>query len=975
MLSGQTFAKSLSPTANTADNVTSPYCAGVLPLQPCGNASAFPVSDIVDGKSVCAPLTSTADNDANSDSQNDWLYLGTARVSTESSPLPVYFKVIDNLNWQLKICGLLKSDILATLNLNTAKISIPEQMTATPSDYAGSGEDYYDCYAISAELSGTPFDGTLDFPMYLKASPSISFKVGGNPTISFNISGWETYGTVTPNDVMVSTLSVNDMNISSDPCDVLYKKFSDNIWIFMLQGFMGGNIPIVSYLDSHISVSVNTNTSHTISYGLTVDGGYSTYHIFGYFLGSPRDGEMWYPIWQYVAPNYGRNFTNYRFILNFKSQLTPVFAIDNAGMPIYSAKDAKSIKLPVSHSSNVAMASVTVEYCDADGTYELFKGREPIADDNTILIDLPRGRGVYQVKALGIDEHGEFGNVIQKTLIMSNYDADHTWSSIGTGLFKPNLFTFCWPGKVAPWLETEIQKADDTDGLYRLVNPFKRKEVTDFGFEFNNDMDFYIYFGYNCDYSVFQIIGDSKAPDPYAQWMYFHSRAVDTSSDAEGRYMLNLGDITLPGVENIDIVFSSENTACVTPYVKSLRYCVVPAALAEKIPNGTDAAAWLKSGEVPCLTVEPDAAGIVTFDRSYGNNALNLLAIALLDDKQNERNYAYYLSTDEAGWTPVGHTDMSTFAKTFTDKDIQIHPEVRVNPFDHNIVQIVNPMKPLDGKLGADYRTDFTQNRHLYLCASKAGVVYMSDPAGVPLVDMTTFSGISYAGEVDFSYNYTEEEEELLRRYSFDCTTNASYRGGYSDSDILELVAAYNDPYPLHYGHIFVLPTASLFLNSYAHGGMGPSDTQMIVYAPGTFGRDHSISVDNATAEITVGADIAKIRICISEVYDESLLSIANVLRDENIGTTVTVGAGKRIPLSDRPGYYFYSVVGYDADGEVANAVTGSAQVLSAIDIISDTDGARPEYYNLQGIRIDNPQKGSVVIRRQGPKTSKIIIR
>ncbi len=45
-------------------------------------------------------------------------------------------------------------------------------------------------------------------------------------------------------------------------------------------------------------------------------------------------------------------------------------------------------------------------------------------------------------------------------------------------------------------------------------------------------------------------------------------------------------------------------------------------------------------------------------------------------------------------------------------------------------------------------------------------------------------------------------------------------------------------------------------------------------------------------------------------------------------------------------------------------------------DILTDeTDNTEPIYYNLQGVRITNPAKGSVVIEVRGNKTRKTLIR
>ena len=48
---------------------------------------------------------------------------------------------------------------------------------------------------------------------------------------------------------------------------------------------------------------------------------------------------------------------------------------------------------------------------------------------------------------------------------------------------------------------------------------------------------------------------------------------------------------------------------------------------------------------------------------------------------------------------------------------------------------------------------------------------------------------------------------------------------------------------------------------------------------------------------------------------------------------------------------------------------------LNGIDDIAVDHNAPIEYFNLQGVRIANPEKGQLVITRQGSKTSKTIVR
>lgn len=60
-------------------------------------------------------------------------------------------------------------------------------------------------------------------------------------------------------------------------------------------------------------------------------------------------------------------------------------------------------------------------------------------------------------------------------------------------------------------------------------------------------------------------------------------------------------------------------------------------------------------------------------------------------------------------------------------------------------------------------------------------------------------------------------------------------------------------------------------------------------------------------------------------------------------------------------GFQWYKTIGIDAEKKQSN-----------VDAVAD---ASVEYFNLQGLRVANPQAGTLVIRRQGDKVSKLIVR
>ena len=64
----------------------------------------------------------------------------------------------------------------------------------------------------------------------------------------------------------------------------------------------------------------------------------------------------------------------------------------------------------------------------------------------------------------------------------------------------------------------------------------------------------------------------------------------------------------------------------------------------------------------------------------------------------------------------------------------------------------------------------------------------------------------------------------------------------------------------------------------------------------------------------------------------------------------------------------------YDADGNIIYRGNDD-QTLAGISLPSVAEPSAVEYYNLQGVRIDNPAKGQTVIRRHAGRSEKLIIR
>lgn len=124
--------------------------------------------------------------------------------------------------------------------------------------------------------------------------------------------------------------------------------------------------------------------------------------------------------------------------------------------------------------------------------------------------------------------------------------------------------------------------------------------------------------------------------------------------------------------------------------------------------------------------------------------------------------------------------------------------------------------------------------------------------------------------------------------------------------------------------------------------------TSVVVNAK-TYGSDNSTLTVNGTA-IKVGSGFADV------TY--------------NLGTPASAGAGyassrlTSLTLSSDERLYVKSIeLRYDSDNTIVE------------DIDTDATQAVPEYYNLQGIRIDQPVVGQVCIMRQGTKVTKVLVR
>ena len=88
-------------------------------------------------------------------------------------------------------------------------------------------------------------------------------------------------------------------------------------------------------------------------------------------------------------------------------------------------------------------------------------------------------------------------------------------------------------------------------------------------------------------------------------------------------------------------------------------------------------------------------------------------------------------------------------------------------------------------------------------------------------------------------------------------------------------------------------------------------------------------------------------------------------------GQTIDLSAyvGKKIQI----GFHYTSTAEIAGTWEIKN-VKVTADKAGVNDIIADDDNAPVVYYNLQGVRVENPANG-LYIRVQGKKATKVLVR
>lgn len=81
---------------------------------------------------------------------------------------------------------------------------------------------------------------------------------------------------------------------------------------------------------------------------------------------------------------------------------------------------------------------------------------------------------------------------------------------------------------------------------------------------------------------------------------------------------------------------------------------------------------------------------------------------------------------------------------------------------------------------------------------------------------------------------------------------------------------------------------------------------------------------------------------------------------------------GTPVVLSKAGTLEYKGVIGNAETAVKTVTVTGIS--TSVVDVIADDENAPVEYFNLQGVRVENPAAGGLYIKRQGSKVTKVIL-
>lgn len=800
---------------------------------------------------------------------------------------------------------------------------------------------------------------------------------------------WQYFGTATYEHL------ANLANIYSGPMDtpfehkpvtVDYRKVDDKIWEYRLNGFLGADIIMVVDVEKGITYIEDQPTAIVAPEGFE----YEYFHFGGSNYGTPRDGEivMSSNCWLFVAPQYGYNFASLNPKITFESDLNPYFRVE-AKANASTGYNANSYKLKVNRSAGVNRAHLMLykyqfneELSKYDTQIEVFDGEIPIGADDTIEIPYSMGRGYYYFKLRGLDNIGPFGSAVTYHVYSGMNDNAHQWQSLGTGLFKDKYWYYGYkPLGVDLWTEVEIEKAVDQEELYRMKNPYRNIQLSDECEPLVHDVsdDYYIEFG--VDYRGLDVLPLGVSHFDRANGI--SPINMNATKISDGWYVAGYGEITLPGVANHSIEFASGTEGYATPIVKNVDYVVVSADRAAQEAMPRTAEYWLNDAGLAVQKTVADENGKVAFDAGKCLGTQTYMVVARGKDSDGKAGVlsSYMDLNSTEGWEKVGYADITPLWPYISVNPGHIGGDIKVNPFVREMIKIADPCKGMADRNVEPYQYDFSADRSIILMTDPGNALYCYDTAGRINYEVGPFVGV-----IDPEGEYGEYYDFRLMR--FECFTNVLMRSGYTWERIRDYKpeTELDCDVPRRYGNMLVFPKRSAGFGTYFPAY---TNNEVCLYAPVKFNvagasttTPDEVAVHDDGQTLSVGDDVTKVRVYVAEpvttlAAETDEVTMAQFLADETIGEMLTVGKGQTEPILRPEGTYRVLAAAYNADGEVANALETQMNLKPEYNDVRDiaVDAASPAvYYNLQGVRVDNPRAGDMLIRRQGGRAVKVVI-
>ena len=179
--------------------------------------------------------------------------------------------------------------------------------------------------------------------------------------------------------------------------------------------------------------------------------------------------------------------------------------------------------------------------------------------------------------------------------------------------------------------------------------------------------------------------------------------------------------------------------------------------------------------------------------------------------------------------------------------------------------------------------------------------------------------------------------------------------------------------FEIYVQHIYFLIIFAVFSNSYFDqiGGEGQTSPSMEIDAT----DPSNLMITYTNTGINGGEAVGNYEVLsMSYWYFEDSLDCPEEYKisvtEEGENTVITFPYHSMVLHASISGDYYYA----SEDVSTITFPTIQQENSSIGDIIVDAE-SEVEYYNLQGIRIDNPKSGQIVIKRQGNVVSKEFIR